>query len=437
MADSRITTSDPEVWTQAVGLEPARTEEPAGTEEAGEPLSEKFARFIRLCWTRRKMMALIVGAGIAISLAFALWRPNVYTSTTTLMPPDASSPYASILGLLGSSSSAASEAGDVLGLNTTGDLFISILPSRNVADDLVARFDLVHYFGDKFPDQARRDLADSTKIDQDRKSGMISISVTVASPLLAQKLDEGYVDELNRVVTDDSTSAARSERIFLEERVKDIKQDLDDSSRVLSQFSGKSKTIDIPTQAKSMVDAEFRLEGELAEGRSQLAALRQTYAQDNHLVKAAEARNAELQREIDELGGRPGQNGATAPDGNSAYPTVSELPGLGLTYYDLERKVRVDEDLWEELTKQYELAKVEEARQIPTVRVLDAAELPRLKSGPSRRNIVAIGALVSLVLACFLVFLLAHWEHMDPQTEPKKLMLEMAGSLRSRLQRRR
>ncbi len=224
-------------------------------------------------------------------------------------------------------------------------------------------------------------------------------------------------------------------RIFLEGRVKEIKQDLDESARALSQFSTKTNAIDVASQAKSMMDAESKLESELIEGRGQLAALRQTYSEDNNLVKAAEARNAELQREINATGGTPDRNGSPAAAGGSVFPTVGELPALGLTYYDLERKVTVDEALWEALTKEYETAKFEEAREIPTFHVLDAAKVPRMKSGPNRKLIILIGTLISFVLACLLVLVLNHWEQMDPDAEPKKLLMEMVAPLK-RLRRR-
>ena len=365
-------------------------------------------------------------------------RSNTYTSTATLMPPDSSSPYTSIMGMLMSSegSSLASLGSEALGLNTPGELFISILGSRNVQDGLVARFDLMHYYKARLPEDARRALAASTKIDEDRRSGVISISVSAGDPVFAEKLANGYVEELNRVVTDDSTSSARRERIFLEGRVKDVKQDLDDSSKALSQFSTKSKTIDISSQAKSMVESGLKLQSELIEGRSQLAALRQTYSEDNHLVKAVEARDAELQKEIDAMGGIPKQSGSAVDANRSGYPTAGELPALGLTFYDLERKVRVDEAVWEELTKEYEIAKVEEARQVPSVRVLDAANIPQRKTSPVRRNIVAVGTLLSFIFAMILVFALNHWEQMDPKTETKRLVMEMVGFM-TRFRRQR
>ena len=429
MDDSQIETLELELSQQAGETEPA------GVKEAGEPLLPKITRFLRSCWARRKMVALIVAAGMLISLANALLTPKTYSSTTTLMPPDASSPYYDVMGLLSPSSGAASLGSEVLGIGTPGDLYTSILESRNVQDGMVARFDLVHHYKVSFLDDARNDLASQTKIDQDRQSGIISISVNTDDPAFSAELAQGYVEELNRVVTEDSTSAARRERVFLEARVKEVKQDLDDSAKALSQFSTKTKAIDVSSQAKSMMDAESRLEDELMDGRSQLAALRQTYSEDNNLVKAAEARNAELQREINATGGTPDRNGSATAGGGSVYPTVGELPALGLTYYDLERKVNVDEALWESLTKEYETAKFEEAREIPTLHVLDAAEIPRIKSGPNRKLMILTGTLISFVLACLLVLVLNYWEQVDPEAEPKKLLMEMAAPLR-KLRRR-
>ena len=190
------------------------------------------------------------------------------------------------------------------------------------------------------------------------------------------------MEELNRVVTENSTSSARRERIFLEGRVKDIKQQLDDSAKQLSQFSAKSGAIDMSSQTKSMVEEGLRLQAELIDGRSQLAALRQTYSEDNSKVRALEAHNAELERELNKMGGMSQGSGVSADTNGSPYPTAEELPALGLTYYDLERKLRVDEALWEALTRQYEAAKVEEAAEIPTVNVLDVANIPERKSAP-------------------------------------------------------
>ncbi len=190
MSDSQSETLISELSQQADEIETA------DAEEAGEPLIPKITLFLRSCWARtEKMIGLIVAAGILVSLAVAVFERNVYSSTTTLMPPDSTSPYNDVMGLLSPSSGAASlQEVRVLGLNTPGDLDVNILESRNVQDGLIARFDLVHRFNVRFPDDARNVLASQTKIDQNRTSGVISISVSSNEPTLAAQLAQGYVD---------------------------------------------------------------------------------------------------------------------------------------------------------------------------------------------------------------------------------------------------
>lgn len=418
MNNSKDTTSDAEFPTQSGEVDLA------GDEGETEGLALKITRFLRLCWHKRTTVFTIMAIGISISLALALLERNVYTSTTTFLPPDGSSSSSDLMGMMSSSNSAASLGSRMLGLETPGELYVSILESRNVLYSLVTRFDLMRYYKARLLEDASKSLSHSTDITLDRKSGIVSVSFTATTPELAAKVTEGYVAELNRVLIEDSTSSARRERIFLEGRLKEVKQQLDDTSKTLSQFATKSGTIDLPTQEKSMVDEGLKLQTELISDRSQLAGLKQTYGDDNPRVRGVEARIAELQRQMNSMGGINQPPGSKYGSKNGSYPSASELPTLGLTYFDLERKVQVQQALWETLTKQYETAKVEEAEQIQGARVLDVANLPERKSGPSRRNAVLIGALVSLVFALIAVVTQSVWESTDPQEEPKKLVLD-------------
>jgi uncharacterized protein involved in exopolysaccharide biosynthesis len=416
--DSDVNTA---VWIQADESGPVDR-----SEESGNDLGLKILHFVKLYWKKRKLASAIVGTGMVLSVVYALLLHNIYTSTTTLMPPDNSSPYSSMLGML-TGSSAASLGSEALGLATPGDLILSVLGSRTVKDAMIARFDLMNYYKARLIEDARKSLEDSTTIDQDRKSGVITIKVNDKSAQFACKLAQGYIVELNRVMTENSTSSARRQRIFLEGRLKEINRDLGESSKALSQFSTRSKTFDIPTQAKSMVDAELKLEADLAEGRSELAALRQTYSADNYRVKAAEARNAELEREINSLSGL--SKGAGTAAGTSAYPSIGELPTLGVTYYDLERRVRVDQEVWETLTKQYEMARVQEAKEIPTIQVLDAPNAPNKKSAPTRRVIVLVCTFLSFLISFVTVLVYTKWEDMDAEAEFKKTMIQVFGRI--------
>ena len=429
MDESRIESSSTELL-----LQPNEDDFALGEEE-GEATSVSVVRYARSIWERRRTVLSIMAIGILLSLLNAILKPNFYTSSTSFMPPGNTSSFGSLMSMI-SNNPTSSISDEMLGLGTSGDLFVAILKSRNVQDALVTRFRLLQYFKAGTMLDARSALSLDTNVVEDPKSGIITVSVQARSPQFAAQLAEGYITELNRVVTDDSTSSAHKERVFLEGRVKDIKQDLDASSKMLSQFSTKNKAIDVQAQVRSMADAGLKLQAELIDGRSQLAALEQTYSADNSRVRALEAHNAELERQIGVLRGLSHAHGA-APDASGLpYPSASELPALGLTYSDLERKVRVDEALWEALTKQYEIAKVEEAKQIPTIRVLDPANVPERKSGPHRTLIVVIGTALSFLVACVVVFVMNYWEGMDPSSETKKLITDIAGAV-PRWRRRR
>ena len=427
MDESKKSDVETSVWTEAIDDEPAESSGPTS-----EQIVEQILHFLQLYWKRRVLALAIIGTGIILSVAFALSLRNYYTSTTSLMPPDNSSPYSSMLSMLSGSGAAESLGGEALGLSTPAELLTSILESRTVRNAMVAQYDLVHYYKVRTMEDAARALARSTTINQDRKSGIIIISVVDINPDFACKLANGYAAELNRVMTENSTSAAHRERIFLEERLKDIKHDLDESSIELSQFSTKNKAIDIPSQAKSMMEASLRIQGSLAEGQSQLAALKQTYSEDNYRVKEVEARNAELERQFHALGGVSKVSTATDKPGGFSYPSVGDLPALGLTYYDLDRKVRVDEALWETLSKQYELARVQEAKEIPTIHVLDTADVPLRKSGPKRSMFVLTVTFLSFLLSCLIVVGGAFWKEMDEQRALKRLIYGVVATFRRR-----
>jgi uncharacterized protein involved in exopolysaccharide biosynthesis len=184
-----------------------------------------------------------------------------------------------------------------------------------------------------------------------------------------------------------------------------------------------------------MVDAELKLQGELVAARSELAGLRQAYADNNVRVRAAEARIGELQRQMDKISG-PADGGVARADKNDLpYPSIVDLPALGITFADLERKIVAEETLWATLTKQYEAAKVQEAKEIETAQVLDAAAVPERKSYPARGRFLMVGALFSLFAACLFVLIAQLWENTDSQDERKLLLTEIGGTVFNALHR--
>ena len=285
----------------------------------------------------------------------------------------------------GSTGGLAGIANDVLGLKGSSDIFVGILGSRTVADKLIEQFDLKKVYGDSGMEDLRRDLAEHTAVSVDRKSQIISIMVTDRSPQRAAAMAQAYIQELNHLVADLSTSSARRERVFLEERLHAVNKDLEDAERDFSQFASKNTAVDVKEQAKAMVEAAATLQGEMIAAESQYEGLRQIYTDNNPRVRTIKARIDELQRQLDKLGGK----GESATDvastpSDSFYPSIRKLPLLGVTYADLYRRTRIQEAVLEALTKEYEMAKVQEVKEIPAVKILDSPPITDKKSFPPR-----------------------------------------------------
>jgi uncharacterized protein involved in exopolysaccharide biosynthesis len=384
---------------------------------------------LRLVWNRRRFVWKSVLAGLLIGAAIAfLLRPE-YESYTRLMPPDDQSNrglamITALAGKAGGGAGVAGMAGDLLGVKTTGAMFVGILASRTVQDDVIGKFNLQKVYRDKRLEQARLDLTKHTTVVEDRKSGLITITVTDRSPQRAREMANEYVSELNRVVTQLSTSAAHREREFLENRLVAVKQDLENAEKQFSQFSSKSGAIDIKEQGKAMVEAAAILQGQMMAAQSELEGLRQIYADSNVRVRGAQARIAELQHQLEKLGGRP-QNEIVAgsSEDSSMYPSIRRLPLLGVTYADLFREAKVQEVVFETLTQQFELAKVQEAKEVPSVKVLDPGSIPESRSFPPRMLLMALGGFLGCCVGISWLFATAMWTRMDP-LDPRKLLAE-------------
>jgi capsule polysaccharide export protein KpsE/RkpR len=328
----------------------------------------------------------------------------------------------------------ASLAGDVFGVKSSGALFVGILGSRTVGDRLVDRFSLKQEYGKRIAEDARAELVSKSAISEDRKSGIIVISVTDRNPQRAATLAEAYVEELDHLVSQLSTSSAHRERVFLEDRLKTVKEDLDNAAQRFGQFASKNTAIDIQAQGKAMVDAAAQLQGEMIAAEAELQGLRQIYTDSNVRVREVEARIGELQRQLDKLGGNnvPVVKNTMSAD-DPSYPTIRELPLLGITYSDLYRRTKIEEVVYETLTQQFELAKVQEAKETPSVRLLDAAAVPERKSYPPRLIIMAGGTLAFLVCASMWVLVASSWAETERSKPMKVLSLEILRDLRSAL----
>jgi capsule polysaccharide export protein KpsE/RkpR len=387
-----------------------------------------------LLWRQRVRLAKITALGGALTLVLALLVPNRYESSTRLMSPDmrGSASEALMTGLLSKAGGGlAGLSANLLGIDNTGAVFIGVLRSRSVAANLVHRFDLKKVYRDKREEDARQDLADRTDISDDRKSGIITISVEDRDPRRAAEIATAYVDELNHLLVEVNTSSAHRERVFIEERLKVVKPALDDASRQLSDFSSKNTTLDPKEQGKAMVGAVVTVQGELIATETQLRGLEPIYSDSNVRIQSLRARIAELRHQLQELRGTdPSRSLTPAPGDDQSYPSFRQLPALGLTYSDLYREVKLRETVFETLTQQYEMAKIAEAKEIPSVKVLDPANLPEKKSGPPRLILTVLGVGFAFTIGALWIVGGALWKEVDVDDPRKQFSVEILRDAR-------
>jgi uncharacterized protein involved in exopolysaccharide biosynthesis len=402
-----------------------------------QPRSEEDWAY--LLWSHRRLLFGWTVRGLLASTLLAFLIPKRYESTARIIPSENSSsaPMAMMAAMGGKGSALGMLANGLLSAKEPGGAFIGILESDTLRDRLIDRFDLRKVYWDRYMYDARKDLAHNTDISLDHKTGVIAIVVTDRDPKRAAALGRAYVEELDHMTAKLSTSSARLERQFIEQRLQTVKQNLEDAAQQFSQYASKNTTLDVPAQTKAMVDATASLQGQLIAAQSELEGLEQIYTNNNIRVRSMQARIAELKRQMQKMNG---DSTPPAPDGgrndsidsDELYPPVRQLPLLGVRWADLYRETKIQETVYEMLTQQYELAKIQEAKEVPIVKVLDEAAVPEKKSSPPRLVIMIVGSLFAFALASAWILSRARWEQADPSDPRHQLHEDMLRVLQNR-----
>jgi capsule polysaccharide export protein KpsE/RkpR len=402
----------------------------------------------RLLWQHRRFLSRLTAVALVFSLAIAFAIPKRYKSTASIMPPDQQGSGAMLLAALAGRSTGlgalGSLAGGLLGGHPNTALYENLLESGTIAGKLIDRFDLQKVYHSRYRFTTAKHLARMTKISDDKKSGVITISVQDTDPVRARDLAQAYLDELNHVLTRTSTSSARQERVFIESRLRSVGVDLEQAQLAMSEFSSKNSTIDLKEQTRGLVDAGARVQGELLVEQSGLQSLRQIYGDGNVRVRETEARIASLKQDLQKMAGSsaplaaetPGVANASAADKEELYPPLRQLPRLAVPYANLYRRMRIQETIFELLTQQYEMARIEEAKDIPVVSVIDSPGIPERKFFPPRLLLTLV--LTFLVFAAASTFLIVreHWRAIDNLDPRKEFATEVVSVLRQRFSRK-
>jgi uncharacterized protein involved in exopolysaccharide biosynthesis len=401
-----------------------------------------------LLWRERRLFWGVLWKTAVLSTVVVLLLPAHYEATVKIVPGENSTTAMGGLpgrlsNLSGSGAaggiSFALDATGLLGLKTPSAFYVDVLKSRSVQDRIIDGFNLRERYwktGRWFPRtyyQARKRLTGFTTIEEEKKSNVITVTVTDYEPQIAAQIANAYVQEVNRTAAGLNTGDAHRERVFLEGRLREARTELDRASLELSRYSSKNTIMDPQDQSRAMMDAAARVEGEIVAVEGELKGLQQIYSDDNVRVRTLRARLQTLRQKLLKMKGSHEPQSALEEE----YPSMSTLPVLGYRYSELYRQARIQEAIYEFLTQQYESAKIQEAKELPSVRVMDPAVPPERKSGPIRSLIVAISIAAGMLLTFFWVLGRNSWEALPLDDSRRLLAAEIGHDLRQSLRKLR
>lgn len=405
--------------------------------QAGFHSAPRWLYNLHVLWLSRRLLTRITGVAFLASVAVAFITPKMYTSQAQIMPPEMSGTNPAMFAALAQRATNSDILGglalSLLGGHNNGALFVDLLQSASVSSSLIDKFHLLTVYHKRYHVDAAKVLTRRTRISQDKKSGVLTISVQDTDPVRARDLTQAYLDDLNVVVNRTSRSSAHQERVFIERRLLEVKNKLAGAQEALSEFSSSHTAIDLKEQARATVESQAKAEGELIAARSELDSLRQIYGDDNVRVHTAEARIASLKHALDKMGGSPAPlQAVTVADSDSPPPylPLRQVPRLAVPYANLYREVQVQETVYNLLTQQYEIARIQEAKDVPVVNIIDAPGIPEKKSFPPRTVLTLGLTTVAIIFACLVLLGRHYWLVLDPLDPRRQFARDVAVPFR-------
>lgn len=351
--------------------------------------------------TRRRGTLLLGTAACtlcAVLIAFLL--PNRYTASTVIIPPQKDNSMAAALlsqassglGMLGSL------AQSTLGLKNPNDMQVALIQSRTVEDDLVHSFNLRRVYRDKYESEARKDLENHTEIDSGLKDGLIHISVTDANPARAAQMANAYVRDYKNLSAGLAVSEASQRRLFFEQELAKESDKLADAEEALATVEQRTGLIEPTGQATAVIQSVAALRSQIGAKEVQIDAMRKFAADENPDLQLAEQELAGLRQQLAQLGAN-----TNTQSGEFLMPKGT-VPQAALEYARRLRDVKYEETIFSFLETQYEMAKIDEAKEGAVIQVVDPAVMPDRKSGPPRLLIMLGGLFGGALLMMLWIF---------------------------------
>jgi tyrosine-protein kinase Etk/Wzc len=372
---------------------------------------------------RKWFIAKVAGIAMLIGLLLCFTLPVKYTAATKIMPPQQTQSSASMLmNQLASSggSSLAAIAGGGLGLKNPNDLYLGLLNSRPVADAIIQKFDLESVYRAKDMTLARKELAANTVVASE-KNGLISVTVTDKDKRRAAAIANAYPDQLRILTKTLAVTEASQRRLFYEDQLRQAKESLLAAELSFQQVQQKKGLVQLDAQAKAMIESLTALRAQVAAKQVEVQALRSYSTEQNPDVQLAERQLASLQAEAARIEQSSHSSGFTALG-------MGDVPGAGMEYLRADHEVKYQQALFDLLMRQYDAARLDEAKDAAVIQVVESAIAPERKSSPKRALILVSAIIFGFLVGCISALFL-WWKEIaqsDPQTKTQLEVLKCA-----------
>ena len=385
--------------TPTTGTESAAAYLAATSSDDEIDLVEVAAAVLRGKWT----VLLLAFAGAALAAVALLFIPVTFKATVELLPPPLSrtSAAASLLSTSGGADlGSLGGLGSALQSKSSADTFIVLLQAWPIHDALVQRFHLMDVYKSATVAGARDVLGARTGVSAS-KEGVVSITVTDQDRQRCADLANGYVDAVRSYMRSVAFSEASQRRVFYEGQLNETKEDLSRAEVNFKQMQQQSGMLSLDSQAKALLETAETLRAQITAKQVELQSLRSYSTKSNPQVQIAETELGALQGQLSQVESR-GQGGLTGK-------SLSSVPASEVDFIRATREMKYQEGLFDLMVKQYEGARIDEARDAPAIQVIEPALVPEHKAGPKRLLLLASGFAVGLVIGLCVV-LFRYWK---------------------------
>jgi tyrosine-protein kinase Etk/Wzc len=373
---------------------------------------------------RRKWFIFKITFGFGlIALIISLFLPKSYTAITTVLPPQQNSSLSSaLMSQIGSLGSLGALAGAGMGLKNPNDMYVAMFKSRTVEDAMIQRFGLMNEYRQKYMSTARKAFESHATVESGTKDNLIHISVEDKSPKHAAEMANAYVEEYRRLSQTLAISEASQRRLFFEQQLEQSKDNLVNAEEALKGTEQKTGMIQLDSQARALIESAAALRAQITAKEVQLQGMRTYGTNENADVIQAQQELDSMRAQLAKLGGNADDTsaGLIMPRG--------QVPQAGVEYVRKLREVKYRETIFEILARQFEMAKLDEAKEGALIQVVDPAIVPDYKSFPKRGLITVVAAIAGLFIAVFAALLKEGMERLrqDPEQRERLDILRSA-----------